>query len=199
MSTYYDFYLAYMKNGKLYPLGPFNRKQKLESVLSKSQSFISDMYYDFWDLPADKIGPELKEIFTYKDWNGDPELADLKYLQLEKLPTGSIVRKGYFLIEDVNKYEQGCVDEEIFYEYLSPVAYAAKAANEERFGPVKPRKDIEGNEFDTYSANDYMYYAYIDKNTKEYEASEIRNIANLLIDYDDEIDYKDIYVILQIG
>lgn len=200
MSVYYDYYLAYMKKGKLYPLGPFDRKQKWQSVIGKSQSFVSELHNEFYDCPKKLLGPEIKEKFTYTDWNNKETLGTLKYLKLSELPEGSIIKRGYFLIDDVQRYEKDEYDlDDIFYEYLSPTAYAAKAANESRFGKPDVKYDCEGNPFPNYSAGDYMYYAYIDQNSIEYESATIRQYVNNLIEFDDELKEKDIYILLSIG
>ena len=201
MSVYYDYYLAYMKKGKLYPLGPFDRQQKLVSVIGKSQSFASNLKEDFYDCPEKLLGPELKEKFTTTDWNGKP-VVRAKYLKFDELTNESIVKRGYFLIDDVRKYEQSDYEyyiDDLFYEYLSPTAYAAKAINEAKFGKPEVRYDCEGNAFPNYSAGDYMYYAYIDYNSKEYESAMIRNAVNMLIEYDKEIQEKDVYILLKIN
>ena len=201
MSRYYDYYLAYSKKGKLFPLGPFDRKQKLKAVLSKSESFASSLYQNFDDCPASKLGPKLKEFFTYNDWNGKPTVGNLKFIKLTDLPKGSILRRGYFLIEDIERYEKNESDyvDELFYEWLTPTAYAAKATNEARFGKPEQQFDCEGFPLPNYSAGDYAYYAYIDHQTEEYEAYQIRDIAELLTEYDNDINQEDIYVIVSYG
>ena len=201
MSVYYDYYLAYLKKGKLFPLGPFDRKQKLKAVISKSQSFVSPLYEKFDSCPTSKLSPELKEFFTFDDWNGKPTVGDLRYLKVSDLPKGSIIRRGYFLIDDIEQYEKENINyvDELFYEWLTPTAYAAKATNEARFGKPEVKYDCEGNPFPNYSAGDYAYYAYIDPQTEEYESYQIKDMVALLTEYDDEIKSDDIYVIVSIG
>lgn len=201
MSVYYDYYLAYSKKSKLFPLGPFDKNQKLKAVISKSQSFVSPLHERFDACPASKLGPELKEFFTYKGWDGKSTVGNLKYLRLSDLPKGSILRKGYFLIDDIERYEKEETNyvDDLFYEWLTPTAYAAKAANEARFGKPEAKYDCEGNPFPNYSAGDYAYYAYVDHQTEEFEAYQLREMASLFTEYDEEIKPEEVYVILSIG
>ena len=200
MSTYYDYYLAYMKDGKLHPLGPFTRNNELMCVLSKCKSCASELWEDFDPVKEDLLDDMLKNKFMYEDWNGKLSLDGVMYLAAKDLPKEDKLRKGYFLIDDVMRYEKGLFDlSDLFYEWLTPEAYAAKSSNELKFGIPKPRKDCEGNEIDQYIASDYMYYVFEDTDSVGYETSIIRRYIYDTIEFDDEVDFDDVYVIVAIG
>ena len=63
------------------------------------------------------------------------------------------------------------------------------------FGKNKPKKDCAGIEYTEPNASDYMYYAYPDYHSKEYEAFILRELAEALRDYNMPKDVK--YVILE--
>lgn len=169
MSYYYNYYLGYEKDGKLYPLGPYDDKGKLHSVLCRSRSFASDLHRQFCSVQEGQISEELRKEFEWEDWNGE-KAVHVKYLPANQLPNGSFFKSGYFLIEDVQRYEKEGRPEDFdgFYEYMDPTTYAAKAMNELHFGMLS-KLDEDGQELN-HSAVEYMYYVYCDYNSEEYEA-----------------------------
>ena len=181
MSYYYNYYIGYMLEGKLYPLGPYDCFGKLQEAVSVSKSFASDLYYDFYEVKEEMISEELRKEFEYEDWQGK-KVIDVKYLMMNKLPKGSFIKTGYFLIDDVKTYESEGRREtyDLFYDRVSPVVYAEMLKNEQIFGKPLPETDFEGNEIECRSASDYMYYAYPDYNSKEYEVFMIREMAEIL-------------------
>lgn len=182
MSYYYNYYIGYKHDGKIYPLGPYDGNGRLQMVVSKSRSFASDLHEEFWFVKEDMVSDELRKEFEHENWKGEKSV-DVKYCPINDLPDGSFIKKGYFLISDVIRYEESDEHEDLFYEKLTPVAYAAKSHNELIFGKPQPEKDIEGNEFEVHSASDYMYYAYPDYNSKEFEAFMIKQVAYSLGEY----------------
>ena len=183
MSYYYNYTIGYMHEDKIYPLGPYNSFGKLKDVISKSRSFASDLHYSFWHIPEEMISDELRKEFEYEDWKGEKQI-EVKYLPVTELPEGSFIKTGYFLIEDVEQYEQEHGDSyDLFYDHLSPTVYAAKAQNEARFGSPEKQVDEEGGDITPHSASEYMYYAYPDFNSKEYEAFQLRAAAEMLKEY----------------
>ena len=182
MSYYYNYYIGYKSQGKIYPLGPYNSIGRLKDVISRSSSFASDLHEDFSCIKETEISDELRKEFTTKDWNGN-EVVAVKYLPISDLPTGSFVKKGYFLIEDVKRYEDNSDDNwdfEGFYDCVTPTVYAAMLEHELKFGKPKRQKDDFGEWYTPKAASDYMYYAYPDYESKEYEAFMIRNVAEML-------------------
>lgn len=182
MSYYYNYYAGYKLNGKIYPLGPYDAHGKLHSIVSKSRSYASDIHEMFSYVKNEEISDELRKEFEYTDWDNKKKI-DVKYLPLEEMPEDNFVKTGYFLIDDVKAYESNNDYFEGFYDVLTPKIYAAKLQNELMFGKNQPKKDEEGNEYIEHNASDYMYYAYPDYESKEYESFLICQGINMLIKY----------------
>lgn len=178
MSYYYTYYVGYEQEGKVYPLGPYDRFGKLHDILSRSSSFASNIHYEFAPVKEEEISDELRKQFEYEDWHGK-KVVDIKKCNLDELPTGSYIKTGYFLIEDVMEYEKEHNSEDLFYDTVTPTVYASMVTSEHLFGKPTPKKDVEGNEFEVHSASEYMYYAYPDYNTEEYEAFLMRRAAEV--------------------
>ena len=170
MSYYYSYYLGYEKDGKIYPFAPYDCFGHFKPVIECSRSFASELHNRFSVIPKEQYSDELTKQFEYKTWNGETEVEEVKICKLDDLPTGSYIKRGYFLIEDVKKYERDNNPEDLFYDYLTPTVYAAMAANEVQFGKPQPRKNDFDEEYTPHTASDYMYYAYIDYHCEEYEA-----------------------------
>ena len=182
MSYYYNYCVGYLKDGKIYPLGPYTCDGKLKDVISKSRSFASDLHERFYPVKEEQISDELRKAFEYEDWNGQKRV-DVKYLPKEELPTGSFIKQGYFLIDEVKQYEEDG-DEENFSTPISSQIYTALLEKELKFGPNKPKKDCEGYEYTDPNASDYMFYMYPDYQSEEYEAALLREAVDSLESYD---------------
>lgn len=183
MSYYYNYYLGYenKEDGKIYPLGPYDANGTMHSAYSVSRTFSSDLHELFWRLDKEKASEELKKEFSYYFNTDDKFYMPLEYVPLDELPIGDGVKRGYFLISDIDLYEKNDGDFDpgcLFYEWLTPTAYCEKLKAESKGIKPIPKKDVEGNEFDQYSASEYGYYAYVDKSSAEYEAERIRNAAS---------------------
>lgn len=195
MSYYYNYYIGYKKDGKIYPWGPYNANGKLEPMVSRSRSFASDLHKEFYPVSDEEVSEELRKEFEYEDWN-EAKRLDVKYLSENDLPTGSYIRTGYFLIKDVEAYandEHG--NFEGFYDVISPEVYAAKLQHEMMFGKNQPKKYDEGYEYTEPNASDYMYYAYPNYETKEYESFILRQLIEALREYHAEGNVE--YVVLE--
>ena len=180
MSYYYNYYIGYKQDGKIYPWGPYTAEGRLEPVLSRSRSFASDLYNEFHVVSDKEISEELRKEFEYEDWTKTKRI-DVKYLSEDDLPTGSYIKTGYFLIKDVEAYENDKYGNfEGFCDVISPEVYAAKLQHEMMFGKNQPKKDDEGYEYTEPNASDYMYYAYPDYNTEEYESFFLRQLIDAL-------------------
>lgn len=197
MSYYYNYYIGYKRDGKIYPWGPFTGNGELFPALTRSASFASDLHDDFYDVKDEEMTEELKKHFSYEVGEDEIEFERVKYLPVKELPTGSYIRKGYFLIKDVEEYESddepGWFDG--FYDNLTPQVYAAKLEKQLKFGPNKPKKNEYGELYTEHDASDYMYYAYPNYESKEYESWLLRKFADVLHDYDLGKDVE--YVILE--
>ena len=186
MSYYYNYYVGYKRNGKIYPFGPYNSLGNLKHVISRSRNIASDLHDDFYPISEEEISEELREQFEHKNYKGE-NVVDVKSLRIDELPSGTYIRSGYFLIEDVKRYEEYEADYYFdgFYDCVSPVVYASMAQNEVQFGKPERRKDDFGTWYYPKCASDYMYYAYPDYESKEYEAEMIRSVAYMLKEYMD--------------
>lgn len=180
MSYYYNYYIGYRTaDGMIYPLGPFDMNGVMHPALSKSRSFASDLHNDFYCIAEKDVSDELTNVLGYAWQEGkEKTFKNGKYLPLSKLSSGNFIKDGYFLISDVEHcLETGEIE---FYDYISKEVYAARLQNEITFGP--PLK--ETNEFDQdvtpRSCRDYMYFAYPDVNSREYESWIIRNAVEML-------------------
>ena len=195
MSYYYNYYVGYMFGGKMYPWGPYTAKGEIVPVLSISRSFASDLHEDFWRVEDEMLSDELRKEFEYDDWNGEKRV-DVKYLNVKELPHGSYIRKGYYLIEDVKAFEADeDGDFDGFYDSVNPTVYVVMLDNEIKFGKPKRMKDDYGEWYYPKSASDYMYYAYPDYNSREYEAFILRFVVEAMRDYNLPKDTE--YVILE--
>ena len=76
------------------------------------------------------------------------------------------------------------VGKEWSYDRISPSVYAAMMKNEITFGKPEDEYDAEGEKIERHSAGDYMYYAYPNYFSKEYEAEMLRVTAGMLDEYD---------------
>lgn len=183
MSYYYNYYIGYRKDGKFYPWGPYDAEGNLKPIVSKSASFASDLHESFSLIKKEEVSEELRKNFEYEDWQ-----EGVKYCSVDHLPRGSFIKTGYFLIDEVKAYE-GKEWFDGFSDILSPQIYAAKMAHEMTFGKNQPQKDVEGFEYTEPNASDYMYYAYPDYNSKEYEAFVLRECVDALEDWRNDKEY----------
>lgn len=183
MSYYYNYTIGYEHDGKVYPLGPYDCFGRLRDVVCRSSNYASDLHEWLHRLPDEKVSDELRKQFTYKDWDENERLQDLSYIEVDALPSGTYIKSGYYLIEDVEKYEEEHDAYDLFYDRLSPVAYAARAHNEQVFGRPEPIEDEEGEKYYPHPVSDYMFYAYPDYSSKEYEADVLRVVAEMLRGY----------------
>ena len=185
MSWYYTYYIGGMTNdGKIVPLGMYDRNGKIHSVVEKSRSFASDLHEMFLPIFHDMVSEELEQEFSYTDYDGSRkfDLTYMSYLPIKDLGSDDFIRKGYYLIEDVKQFEENEDTEELFYDHLTPQVYAAQLENELKFGPPQTQYDVEGYPYTPHSVRDYMYYAYPDYNSREYEVHMIREAAYMLYD-----------------
>lgn len=183
MSYYYNYYVGYQLNGKIYPWGPYDARNRLHEVISKSSSFASDLHYRFRNVKEEEISDELRKEFEYTNWKNE-KTVDVNVLSLGDLPKGNFIKTGYFLIDEVKAYESSYANYfDGFSDVLSPEVYAAKLQNELLLGKNQPKKDAEGNEYEEYNASDYMYYAYVDYKSEAYESYMIQEAIEMLRTY----------------
>lgn len=168
----------------MYVLGPFDNNGNLCSILVKSRSYASNLHEKFRKISDDEISDDIRKHFEYRDDYTGKNIVDLKVLEVDKLPSGEFVKSGYVLIDDVKAYENG--EDDVFYGVLSPTVYAAKANNERIFGKNEERTDEYGDKYHEPNASEYMYYAWVDKNSEEFEACIIRGVYHMMVDYEED-------------
>ena len=205
MSYYYTYYLGYEdKDGKVYPLGPYDYYKHLCPVICRSRSFASKLYNRFSAIEKDKASEELKKEFPYEfeDEDKDSKFCSIKKIDLENLPKKSFIKKGYYLIQDVKRYENYLESDDVnaelpdglFFETITPTVYANMLTSElllnqgQQIISVVGDKE-EGEEEPEYvepqhSAGDYMFYAFPDVSSEEYEAYILKEAAMSFDRYD---------------
>lgn len=179
MSWYYNLFIGRKIKDGIELVGPYDNKGKIRAVYTRNRHCPFENDFIRYD------GEELKEKL-YSDL--------VSILPYNNLPTGDFIKSGYFLIEDVEQYLKDRETEDIFYDKLTPEAYAERLKTEAILGPPRPKKDIEGNEYEVHSCMDYMYFAYQDYESDEYVAFMIRWIIGILDPYNFERD--DIVVVM---
>lgn len=208
MSTTYNYYIALRdKETKKFEVFPgttyksetysySNPKEdkkytiRLRSIYWRSGSFMPESFSsEFITVNEDDCSDELKEAFTFKNWDNTNEFSEvLGYITLDDLNKmdDDFVKTGYFLAEDVSKYEKNkeiIFDDEIFYDRLSPVVYANMCTKQIK---THTEKDCDGYEYTVHGFEDYMFYAYPDYDSKEYLIHELKIIMN---SYQESIEY----------
>ena len=184
MSTCYTYYIGYWdKDGKIYPLGPYNYFKNLCPILSRSSSFTSDLYKDFRYIERSAASDKLKEEFPYEFENNNDKYISMKMLEVDNLPDDYFIKNGYFLIEDVKRYERGNweIGDGLFEESVSPIVYVNMLNNElllgTQLGVIDLFSEEEEEPAPQHTARDYMYYAFPDFYSKEYESYLLKNAA----------------------
>ena len=153
----------------------------------------------FYNLSDDDASDELKERFPYCFKEKGQYDTGMMILEADALPKGSFIKRGYYLIEDVSQYlseDEGYFDG--FYDKLEPEIYAAKLLNESKVGPPQPQKDCEGNDYTPHAASDYMYFAYCDYESEEYEAHLLRSAMDAY-EYADILKDAEIVILMTQG
>ena len=189
MSWYVDYYLGYKtKEGKIYPLGIFDSFGEIHPILTKSRSFASNLWEQFQQVSLEETTDELRKYF----YNGNPysyeEESDEDrkkqqvwcfWLDIDNLPKGDGIKRGYFLQEEISRFERTGDDSDLFWLYLTPEEYVRKMEAELKFGIPKPKTDCEGNEIEEHSCGEYSYYIVEDYCSAEYEATCIRRALDV--------------------
>jgi len=121
------------------------------------------------------------------------------YLPYNEMPKGEYLKKGYCLIEDIERFEDDECYFEGFYDWLTPEIYAKKLENELKFGAPEPVKDDFGEEYSPHSMRDYGFYRWIDYDSPEYETHVIRNSLGTMREFYELEKNEDIYVVLVQG
>lgn len=190
MSYYYDYYIGTKdKDGKIKPLGPYDINNKLYSAICRSRSFASRLHERFYKLNNNQMTEELKVAFKDKFFD-EVKASYFKYLPLSELPSGSYIKKGFYLIEDIEKYEKNdnsVFNLDIFYDWIPENTYY-RMLEAQRISQISSiHEKVFGDEDDYERHRDlseYSYFSYPDYDCEEYEAYVIRTVANLFDKYE---------------
>lgn len=171
MSTYYDYYLGMKKeDGKIYPIGPYNKDGHLISIYSTSNHW-DDLQKECWDLSESMASEELYNRFKAGGFFDDEDHLFMKYIPLRDVyarakddglkfgyvPTKLITHQEAY---KANSYDNESVVDELNLEAISPIEYAALSEkNREK----------------------YAYYAWLDTESIAYEAGRIGAMAAELL------------------
>ena len=180
MSYYYNYYIGYRTpDDKIYPLGPFDANGVIHPALCRSRSYASALHHEFNCIPEKDVSDKLINALGYaRQEDEEKTFENGKFLPLNELPNGSFIKDGYFLIEDVIHYNK--TGEAEFCNCIPKEVYAAKLQNEIALGPPLPETDEFDQDVTPKSCRDYMYFAYPDVNSREYESWVIRNAIEML-------------------
>lgn len=194
MSTYYSYYAAYKKDGKIYPLGPFDYKGTIHPLLSRSRSFASNLHEEFYPIKETEISDELKKYFSSENYMGVKTFDNLKILPLNELPSSNYIKSGYVPINQVEEYEK-TKEFDGFYDVITPTVYAAKLEHQLKFGRHEEKINEYGDTYKELNAEDYMFYTWEDTNCKEYESFIIKLVIYTISGY---IQDSDLYIIFNL-
>lgn len=198
MSYYYTYYLARRnrKDGIVEPCAPFDENGKMMSLLCRSRSFASDLWQSMDLLGEDKMSDALKKEFTYKDWNDDEAVEQVRVLPVDKLSAASPFKCAYVpvfdVVDGVDPVEVG------FSDKLSPEQFAAfaqaYAADHKNTRKIE-RYDIESDSYKVVelTPGEYMYYRWVEDVSAEYESwllmTMFENLGERFWRHDDEVEY----------
>jgi hypothetical protein len=162
------------------------------SILWRSGSFIDrDFTNCFWGVRKEDCDEEMQKAFTFTNWEDKEEFDDnLGIMDLSELRAidSEYIKRGYFLVQDVSKYEEdpSSIDnEDLFWDKVSPTVYTNMCLKQIK---THQEKDDAGIEYTVHGYEDYMYYAYPDYDGKEYLVHLLQVILN---SYEDGIEFLD--------
>ena len=136
-----------------------------------------------------ELSEDLIKAFTTTNWNGEKSLdSTLEYAEVSDILelSDEYIKKGYFLVEDIARYEETKDADELFYNHIGAIEYSNLAAKQIKQSTYK---DEYGDEHIKYGYEDYMYYAYPDYQSLEYLIHKmkivINTMKNIFLDYND--------------
>lgn len=189
MSYYYAYYMGVLNDEhKIVPIGQFDEAGRIYPVYCRSGSFASDLHDEFDIISPKAYSEEFLKYFPHAD---DSRAGLVKCLRLRNLPKGDFIKRGYYLIDDIQTYESDPEHdaEDLFYTSLTPTAYAERMRNAERFKLETDKaahpldEDKNEDEEEEHPLSNFAYYAYPDYHCKEWESHIIQLAFSA---YDDE-------------
>lgn len=190
MSWYTNFYVCYQtSDGKIYPYGPFDYQGDFKCIHYTSRSFTTDLKEYFEPVSKDQVSQEFIDAVFNIEIDDDYDLSQYWGIcPLDALPSGDFIKIGYYLIDDIQKYQEDNSTENLFYDHLDPLTYNMKSQNELKFGKPTETEDEWGNKYIPHSCADYALFSYADYDCKEYEVHKIKTIVYGMYDtYDNSI------------
>ena len=169
MSWYYSYYPCIRhKDGTIDIMGVFDKDGFAHPCLCNSRSFEYGLHEEFVDIQLSNLtNDSIKALRINLDEWDEVERNNpyMSYCAYHDLPSGSYIKSGYFLVEDIDNYEEWLNNPsdiwfDGFYEKISTQHYM----NLLQHAPKEALK--------------YAFYMYADKECKEYHSS----ILNLFRD-----------------
>lgn len=197
MSWYYCYSLGFKDaNGKIHPLFYDALGKKVEVLTLSRSAEPEELDAEFIHMKEADAAEDFIKAFSYdySDEDDNPGKIDftyLSYLPIKDLPEGSAIKTKYVLIDDVRDYLIDSYNFDGFYETLTPIEYAEKLKNELILGAPAKEEDDEGGDVTPHSMRDYMLFTYIDYNSAEYYATQLRHAADAADMYDLRRKYGD--------
>lgn len=164
MSTYYEFYAAAEKDGKIEAIGPYvckDGKYRLTPILSRSRSFIQWDEFGYWDLPIEKMAEDQIEFFTDTGWISDERQSIsyyIPYKDIAALADDGLVQ-GYVTLEELNMV-------------------ASEHYSQDAIWDIWVKTPEVAAEMDPETRKQYGHIAYIDRCSKGYICSQLINMVN---------------------
>ena len=181
MSWDTNFYITYQtKDGIIHPYGPFDYSGDYKCVHWTSRSFTTDLKEYFEPVTREQLSQELIDAIYNVDIDKNGTYYESPYwgiCPLDALPKGDYIKSGYFLIEDIQKYQEDNDAYDLFYDYLDSITYARKLENELKFGKPTEKENEWGEKYIPNSCADYSFFCYPDYSCKEYEVYMIKTIV----------------------
>jgi len=196
MGYWHNIYLGYSKDGKVFPLGPYDAKGRIYPIYTYRHIWAGEnRLHDQMEhvLPTDQeVSDELRNVLAYETYEGKTIYPDMRMIALDNLPALPIMSSGYVPIAQVEGYESFGGDPD-FYPVYTPMIYAEKLRGEMNGIPAQP---VEGeDEAPRESMRDFMFYQWVDRNTLAYDIHKVREVARVFEDAPILVGTKGIVVI----
>lgn len=187
MSMTYTYYLGYIKDNTLYPLGPFDKDGDIKSIpLYTYDNLFSE--HDYFK----NVDDDCKIDKRFDDYFEGIYNYPLYYTYIEDLPKEDYIYNGYFPQSNVIKYLESdgsdVMTEVMKRKMLPDEIFAAKALHE-----------IKSGKTNGISCKDYVYFSVIDKYGIEYFSNRARCYTNLMLrNSNNSIDISEVVLVMRI-
>ena len=164
MSTYYEFYAAVEKDGKIEAIGPYVHRDgeyRLMSILSRSRSFIQWDEFGCWNLPIEKMAEDQVEFFISTGWVSEERHSIsyyIPYKDIAALADNGLVQ-GYVTLEELDMV-------------------AASKYSQDALWDIWVKTPEVAAEMDPETRKEYGHIAYIDHCSTGYICSQLVNAVD---------------------